>query len=425
MIIDHAIQTVRLLKIFKKLAIGSLTILLSSCTNLKAPKTLFITYAVDQRDFRIERTRVRSIIDKYTEAFQRSNPETRIVYITYTSGEFFQQIERDSSLDLGPDLVITSQYPAPELLKRDLTTTLPNQQYFDSIYSQRIQSISKESNKYTFAPWIVETQLACFNNTKIETSPSTISELEELSASGKKIGLASNPYELIWTAGTQGAISEISSLGTQKSRNPSYPSIQEWLRWLRKAALYQNIYFLADYKELDKKLKNNELDWVTCWSSQLDDLKKEMGSSLSTAALPNGSTSKAFPTYIVHGFALGKNSSPNQRKIALKFIKTNVNTIAQRKSQLNDGGFIAVNQNVSIPPESSKNLSAINTSFNQQSSHYLSEWHSVIRWLLHEEKNSENTMKRYVELDRTLTELTDGYLTIDEALKTITTTPTN
>ena len=423
--IDHAIQTVHLLKIFKKLAIGSLTILLSSCTNLKAPKTLFITFAVDQREFRDERTRVRAIIDKYTEAFQRSNPETRIVYITYTSGEFFQQIERDSSLDLGPDLVITSQYPAPELLKRDLTTTLPNQQYFDSIYSQRIQSISKESNKYTFAPWIVETQLACFNNTKIETSPSTILELEELSASGKKIGLASNPYELIWTAGTQGAISEISSIGKQNPGKPTYPTIKKWLQWLRKAALYQNIYFLEDYKELTKKLTNNELDWVTCWSSQLEYLKKEMGSSLSTAALPNGSTSKALPTFLVHGFALGKNSSQAQRKTALKFIKTNVNTIAQRKLQLNDAGLLAANQNVFIPPESSKKLSAINTSFNQQSNHYFSEWPGIIRWFVPEERNSKNVGKRYKQLSATLTELTDGYLTINEALKTITTTPTN
>lgn len=187
--IDHAIRTVHLLKIFKKLAIGSLTILLSSCTNLKAPKTLFITYAVDQRDFRIERTRVRSIIDKYTEAFQRSNPETRIVYFTYTPGEFFQQIERDSSLDLGPDLVITSQYPAPELLKRNLTIILPDQQYFDSIYSERIQSISKESNKYTFAPWIVETQLACFNNTKIRHLQAQFQNLKNSVPVAKKLDL--------------------------------------------------------------------------------------------------------------------------------------------------------------------------------------------------------------------------------------------
>ena len=413
------------LKILNRLVAGSLTILLSSCANLKAPETLFITLQVDQREFDTERKRVRAILDKYTEAFQRSNPKTRIVYITYTSREFFQQIERDSSLDLGPDLVITNQYLAPELLKRGLTTTPSNQQYFDSIYSERIQSIAKANNKYSYVPWLAETQIACFNNTKIETSPSTISELEELSASGKKIGLASNPYELIWTAGTQGAISEISSIGKQNPSKQTYPNIKKWLQWLRKAALYQNIYFLEDYKELTKKLTNNELDWVTCWSSQLEYLKKEMGSSLSTAALPNGSTSKALPTFLVHGFALGKNSSQAQRKTALKFIKTNVNTIAQRKLQLNDAGLLAANQNVFIPPESSKKLSAINTSFNQQSNHYFSEWPGIIRWFVPEERNSKNVGKRYKQLSATLTELTDGYLTINEALKTITTTPTN
>ena len=150
-----------------------------------------------------------------------------------------------------------------------------------------------------------------------------------------------------------------------------------------------------------------------------------MGSSLGTAALPNGSTSKALPTFLVHGFALGKNSSQAQRKTALKFIKTNVNTIAQRKLQLNDAGLLAANQNVFIPPESSEKLSAINTSFNQQSNHYFSEWPGIIRWFVPEERNSKNVGKRYKQLSATLTELTDGYLTINEALKTITTTPTN
>ena len=423
--IEHAIQTVHLLKIFKKLAIGSLTILLSSCTNLKAPNTLFITYAVDQRYFQTERARVRSILDQYTEAFQRSNPETRIVYITYTSKEFFNQIEKDSSLNLGPDLVITNQYSAPELLERDLTTTLPNNQYFDEIYSDRIQSIAKKENEYIFAPWLIETQIACYNKVRIRTSPATIQELEALSASGKKIGFASAPYELIWTAGTQGAISEISSLGNQNPSDSSYPAIQKWLQWLRKAALYQNIYFLEDYRELNKKLTSNELDWVTCWSSQLADLKKEMGSNLGVAALPNGTITKAFPTNIIFGFALGKNSSPAQRKKALKFIKTNANTIAQRKLQLNDQGFLATNKNVSIPPESSTKLIAINTSFNQQNNHYASELPGIIRWFEPEERNSKNVGKRYQQLSTTLTELTDGYLDINEALKAITKTPTN
>jgi hypothetical protein len=45
--------------------------------------------------------------------------------------------------------------------------------------------------------------------------------------------------------------------------------------------------------------------------------------------------------------------------------------------------------------------------------------------LLPEQANSENYGNRYSQLSRTLTELTDGYLDINEALNIITTTQTN
>ena len=411
------------LKIFNRAAAGLLTILLSSCTSFKAPKTLFITYQAAQRDFQVNREQIQSVFDKYTKAFQRSNPDTRIVYITYTSSEFFNQIEQDSRLNLGPDLVMMNQYSAAELLARDLTVTLPNKPYFDEIYSPRIQLSAKANDEYTFAPWLLDIQIACYNKTTIKEAPNTIQELEELSASGIKFGISSDPYELIWTAGTQGAISEISAVGNRTTTDDStYPAIQKWLKWLRKAAIYQHIYFLGDSVDLTKKLKNNELDWVTCWGTQLEDLKKTMGDKIGVAALPNSSTSRAFPTYAVYGFALGKNSSQSQREMAIKFVKTSVNTVAQRKLQLDDIGFLAANQNVAIPPESSKNLSAIDTSFNDQNNYYSKEWPGVVRWLLPEENNLEKSWGRYIQLRGTLIELTDGYLNINEAIKRITTT---
>ena len=407
------------------MAVGSLTTLLSSCTNLKAPKTLFITYAVEQSEFKVERARVRAVIDKYTKAFQRSNPDTRIIYITYTSKEYINQITKDTKLDLGADLMIAHQFSAAQLAAHNLTEAPPDTQYFDAIYSPRIQSAAKINNEYTFVPWLMETQIACFNNTKIQKPPSTIQDLEQQSSSGKKIGLSSQLYELIWTAGTQGAIAEISTLGDKIRSETTYPAIRQWLAWLQKAALYQNIYFVDNHRDLKEKLMNNELDWVTCYSSQIEELKTNMGSSLGIAALPNGATSKAFPTNAIYGFALGKNSSQSQRKTALKLIKTNVNTIAQRKLQLDDIGFLAVNQNVSIPPESSKKLAALNTSFNEQSNVYSKEWPGVLRWFFPEKRNSKNYLKQYKQLSSTLTELTDGYLDVDEALKVITTTKTN
>ena len=415
------------LKIFNRVATGSLAILLSSCTSLKSPKTLFITLGIEEDNFRAEKIQIQSLINKYTEAFQRSYPDVNVVYINYKSKNFYSQITKDSNLNLGPDLVITNQFSAAELFARGLITTVPNQQYLDSVTSQRIQSVAKRNGEYMFAPWLINTQVACFNKTKIKTPPNTIQELEELSAAGRRIGLESNPYGIIWTAGTQGAIAELSSLGTAMTTNHAYPSIQAWLQWLERAALYQNISFHQKSRELTKKLKNNELDWITCWGgAELEDLKKTMGNKLGVAALPNGSSSKAFPTQAFFGFSLGKDSSPSQRTMALNFIKANVNIVAQRKIQLGDLGLLAANKDVSILPENSKTLAAINTSFNEQASVYTRERPGIMRWLgLVDPQGSKDDGKRYMQISFALRDLTNGYLSVEEAFKAITTTPTN
>lgn len=135
---------------------------------------------------------------------------------------------------------------------------------------------------------MVNAQVACFNNTKIKRSPETIEDLEALSARGYTIGLSSSPRSLIWSAGTHRAIAEISSIGNQiTGSKQQYPAIQAWLEWVHKAALYQNIIFEPDDLLL-KNFQSNELAWITCWRTQIENLKNKMGNTLSIAALPNG-----------------------------------------------------------------------------------------------------------------------------------------
>lgn len=400
----------RWLKTFNRVAAGSAAILLSGCTAIRAPKTLFITFGASRESFETDTKQIRSFLNTYSEAFQRSNPDTRIVYISYPKRHFFEQIEKDRRLNLGPDLIIIDNNYASELMARNLTIKLPRQKYFDSIYSPRIQAIAKTNSGYTFAPWLINTQIACFNRTKIEISPTTVQELEALSASGKKIGLASNSTELAWTAGTQGAISEFSSLGSTTTARKNNPAIKKWLQWLQRAALYQNISFHKDARELAIKLKRNELDWIPCWGIQLKDLETTLGHSLGIAALPNGAVAKAYPGFVSYGFALGKNSSPTQRAMAMKFIQTDVNEIAQRKLQLDNVGYLAANKNVSVPPESSRTLAALNTSFNEQRKSY--------------QKNQDGLKlyeQKFPQLNKTLEDLINGYLDVNEALKLITT----
>ena len=102
-----------------------------------------------------------------------------------------------------------------------------------------------------------------------------------------------------------------------------------------------------------------------------------------------------------------------------------MSTLSHRKIQLDDQGWLAANQNVSIPPESSKNLTAINTSFNEQAGTYTKEWQGIMGWLAPEATDSKNYLKRYFQISNALRDLTNGYLSTEEAFEIITNTPTN
>ena len=93
----------------------------------------------------------------------------------------------------------------------------------------------------------------------------------------------------------------------------------------------------------------------------------------------------------------------------MKFIRTNVNPIAQRKLQLENVGWLATNNNVSIPPESSKELAALNSSFNEQNNSYFKEWPGSISY-----------GEKSPQFHRALENLINGYLNANEALEMIT-----
>jgi hypothetical protein len=68
---------------------------------------------------------------------------------------------------------------------------------------------------------------------------------------------------------------------------------------------------------------------------------------------------------------------------------------------------------------------AINTSFHEQRQNYSKEWSGILKWLIPEAENSKNRGKRYAQLSRTLTDFTNGYIDIDEAVNIITNNRTN
>ena len=82
------LPAVNWLKIFNTVSAGSLTILLTSCTNLTAPQTLFVTFGAAEENFKDESEQIRRSINKYTEAFQHLNPDINVVWINYKAADF-------------------------------------------------------------------------------------------------------------------------------------------------------------------------------------------------------------------------------------------------------------------------------------------------------------------------------------------------
>jgi len=74
---------------------------------------------------------------------------------------------------------------------------------------------------------------------------------------------------------------------------------------------------------------------------------------------------------------------------------------------------LAANKNVSILPESSRTLAALNTSFNDQNMSYQKDLNGLMLY-----------GQKYPEVDRTLEDLINGYLDVDEALMQLTTPQT-
>jgi arabinogalactan oligomer / maltooligosaccharide transport system substrate-binding protein len=388
--------------------------LLSGCSAANKPAhTLYITYSIPDNGFtQSSKERIEKQISLRTQLFLRTNPNTRVVTVAYKESQLQHQITEDSQLNLGPDVILGSDYQLRKLYQNSLISAFPNNSLWAQQNSDVLKSLSTVDNKLAFAPYGIYPQVSCYNNKTIKQPPKTIQELVMLGANGVRIGLSTRTDQIFWTAGSTGAIPEISSLVNTKNQNKPQPKIKEWITWLRQAALYQNISFYSQNSELFNELVANNVDWISCNSSDIVRLREEMGEQLSIATLPNGVQTKAFAWPFVLGLGLGIDSSPTQRALALSYLKANTNAVGQRRVMLLTEDFVPANKAVDIPNQSSQTLKANNESWNEQSLSYLKQWPMIVQYL--------ETSQNYQEVGKTLTELTSGNISVDDAVQALT-----
>ena len=341
------------------------TLLLSGCSLLghELPVMLYLAMVVDQDSTLDTSTQndFRQRIELIIRDFRKIKPNVEVQVALYQRANLKRELQRRDASDLGPDLVVTDAPQANQLLSDGLTEPLPfqtfNRQQTDEALWERVKL---NDGRITAQPIVIYPQIACFNRETVETPPTTLQELLQQGASGTRVGLAVNFSELLWTAGSLGAIQSLANASDgQKLSAQNTETMVGWLAWLQRASAQQNITFFQDQGQLENLLNDGELDWVSCNSNSLLRLREKMGNNLGVSPLPNGPGGTASPMNALRVLALGANSSPRQRDMAVSLAQFITNPMVQRNLSLRSLAFLPVNPAVAVPVRSSRTLATL------------------------------------------------------------------
>lgn len=363
------------------------TLLLSGCSRLshELPVMLYLAMVIDQ-DSAIDtatQTDFRQRIQLIISDFRKIKPNVKVQVALYKRSNLNQELQHRNDSDLGPDLVVTDASQANQLLRNGLTEPLPfksfkRQQTDESLWNR----VKLEDGRITAQPIVIYPQIACFNSEIVEKPPTTLQELLEQGAAGTRVGLAVNFSELLWTAGSLGALQSLARANEQQQLTTrDNETLVRWLAWLQRASAQQNISFFQDQGQLENLLKDGELDWVSCNSNSLLRLRNEMGDSLGVSPLPRGPAEAPSPMNAVRVLALGANSSPRQRDMAVSLAQFVTNPMVQRNLSLRSLAFLPVNPAVAVPVRSSRTLATLVQSRDDSMQH-----ESALAGLAHQRK---------------------------------------
>jgi ABC-type glycerol-3-phosphate transport system substrate-binding protein len=332
-------------------------------------------------------------------AYRRIHPERHFQFGLYPEAVIGAAISRRNRAGLGPDLIFVNGDTALRMLASGVVAPFPamggllNQ--FDPDDLDRIRNSRGE---LAGLPLLLHTQVACFNRKRLPNPPTTVTELLAASAAGHPVGLTVEPYGLIWSAGSLGAVGGLEQAVAGQQPSPANTQrIEAWLSWLQNASNQQRITFFSDQQSALSEFMAGRLDWIPCNSISLPRLRKKLGPNLGVSPLPSGADgSPPSPVKRIRVLALGSSSSTAGRARAIAFTHFSVNPLMQRELTIGSQSVLPANRFVKVPVQSSTVLAALDQA-NQQSD----QFNSIVK-LMHDDD------PRFSKAQALITELVFG-----------------
>ena len=301
-------------------------LLLASCggdSSLQLPIVLRIARTIpnDSGAEYDDYSRMRAILEDLVGQLQDVDDSIQVQVALYGRRNFVNEIERQTESGFGPDIIVTDSETTLNLYNKGLIVPIdakPDQ--YKNIPKYLFNLVKAKDGNYVGQPVSQYVQVACYNKDRIKSPPATLAELNNESED-LTFGLALQLKDLYWSTEAFNAEEAIeqSLLGQTPSQNQKQ-DLTNWLTWLKTASYQQNIRFLNDQTSLRKALIKDELDWITCWSTSLNELRDKMKDKLGVAGLPKGPSKALRATTKLSVWSLGKNSSPIQREKSEIFI---------------------------------------------------------------------------------------------------------
>jgi len=352
-------------------AITGFALALTGCSQISSnlPINLYLAIGLEdssvisEKSHRFFRDRVSLVVNE----FRKINPNIHVQVALYPESSLLDRIQKRNQADLGPDLILTDAFISRELFERHMTVAIPDAKALQkNIFPSLLQRVTTPKQNIAGQPFVVYMQIACFNRRKIPRPPETTQELLEISAAGKNFGLSYDAAQIFWSAGSLGALHSLNQISSKKLiKTDDRRAITTWLAWLQQAAAQQRVAFFAHQNELKTGLLKGELDWITCGSSNLAELRASLGQDLGVSSLPRGPRHAASPFNRLRVISLGENSSDRQREAAIKLLNYMLQPQIQRNFTLQTLSFLPTNKHVKIPIKSSSTLRAMVTSRQQ------------------------------------------------------------
>jgi ABC-type glycerol-3-phosphate transport system substrate-binding protein len=302
------------------------------------------------------------------QEYQRLHPGLQLQVSVVDEAHLEETLRRDRSRGLGPDLLVLRAPVANALLQQGLVERLNDQPAWHRsqplLEPALVDRVTTAAGVSGLPAYNILT-LACFNRQVVPRPPANLDDLMGLAASGRPIGVAVDPIGIWWSAGALGAQDAMVPILTGNPKITSNPgpgdraALLAWFTWLRQLALQSRVDIASGPRELVEGLESGRLSWIPCYSASLAHLERSMGKRLGVAPLPGGPAGPPTPFGTVMVMALGSDSSPPQRRLALQLAELSLDPLVQREITLESLMVLPANRFVSVPVASSGRLAAL------------------------------------------------------------------